>query len=211
MLIHIDTELAAKDLLNNRMAYVAVSRGAHDAQIFTSDREKLPTALSRDVSKQRAHTPEVKPEAVVQQQAVVQPREEVYTAAKQERHQAPMREALEPEDAAQFRWKGETRAIQTYQHKETGLNIHIDSKGGFYSQDGKPTSQDAALDRAMPVGRAHSQNEYENSPDWEDKADSQRTASELIDTPNAAGALELSLSASAIMHLFPTGETFALS
>ena len=34
VLIHADTELAAKDLLNNRMAYVAVSRGAHDAQIF---------------------------------------------------------------------------------------------------------------------------------------------------------------------------------
>ena len=41
MLIHADTELGAKDLLNNRMAYVAVSRGAYDAQIFTNDREKL--------------------------------------------------------------------------------------------------------------------------------------------------------------------------
>jgi hypothetical protein len=28
VLIHVDTELGAKDLLNNRMAYVAVSRGA---------------------------------------------------------------------------------------------------------------------------------------------------------------------------------------
>ena len=42
VLIHADTELGAKDLLNNRMAYVAVSRGAYDAQIFTNDREKLP-------------------------------------------------------------------------------------------------------------------------------------------------------------------------
>ena len=33
VLIHVDTELGAKDLLNSRMAYVAVSRGAHDAQI----------------------------------------------------------------------------------------------------------------------------------------------------------------------------------
>jgi len=41
--IHVDTELGAKDLLNNRMAYVAVSRGAYDAQIFTNDREKLGT------------------------------------------------------------------------------------------------------------------------------------------------------------------------
>jgi conjugative relaxase-like TrwC/TraI family protein len=55
VLIHVDTELAAKDLLNNRMAYVAVSRGAHDAQIFTNDRERLPQALGRDVSQQSAY------------------------------------------------------------------------------------------------------------------------------------------------------------
>ncbi len=42
VLVHVDTELGAKDLLNNRMAYVAVSRGAHDAQLFTNDREKVP-------------------------------------------------------------------------------------------------------------------------------------------------------------------------
>jgi hypothetical protein len=36
VLIHVDTELGAKDLLNNRMAYVAVSRGAYDAQFFTN-------------------------------------------------------------------------------------------------------------------------------------------------------------------------------
>ena len=89
--------------------------------------------------------------------------EKVYTSVEHERHQAPMREALEPEDAAQFRWKGETGTVQTYQHTETGRNIHIDGKGQFYSQDGKPTNQDAALDRALPEGRAHSQNEYENS------------------------------------------------
>ena len=37
VLIHVDTELGAKDLFNNRMAYVAISRGAHDAQLFTND------------------------------------------------------------------------------------------------------------------------------------------------------------------------------
>jgi ATP-dependent exoDNAse (exonuclease V) alpha subunit len=59
VLINIDTELGAKDLLNNRMAYVSVSRGAHDAQIFTNDREKLPVALGHDVSQQSAHAPQV--------------------------------------------------------------------------------------------------------------------------------------------------------
>ena len=59
VLIHVDTELAAKDLLNSRMAYVSVSRGAHDAQLFTNDREKLPAALGHDTSKQSAHVPEI--------------------------------------------------------------------------------------------------------------------------------------------------------
>jgi ATP-dependent exoDNAse (exonuclease V) alpha subunit len=45
VLIHVDTELGAKDLLNIRIAYVAVSRCAYDAQIFTNDREKLGAAL----------------------------------------------------------------------------------------------------------------------------------------------------------------------
>jgi len=58
VLIHIDTERGARDLLNNRMAYVSVSRGQWDAQIFTNDREKLSLALSRDVSHKSAYKPE---------------------------------------------------------------------------------------------------------------------------------------------------------
>ena len=58
VLVHVDTELAAKDLLNSRMAYVSVSRGQWDAQIFTNDREKLPQALGHDVSHQSAYKPE---------------------------------------------------------------------------------------------------------------------------------------------------------
>jgi ATP-dependent exoDNAse (exonuclease V) alpha subunit len=50
VLIHVDTELGAKDLLNSRMAYVAISRGAHDAQIFTNNAAALGQELSRDVS-----------------------------------------------------------------------------------------------------------------------------------------------------------------
>jgi ATP-dependent exoDNAse (exonuclease V) alpha subunit len=37
LLINVDTELGVNDLLNNRMAYVSVSRGQWDAQIFTND------------------------------------------------------------------------------------------------------------------------------------------------------------------------------
>jgi hypothetical protein len=59
VLIHVDTELAARDLLNSRMAYVSVSRGALDPQLFTNDREKLPTALGHDISKQSAEVPQI--------------------------------------------------------------------------------------------------------------------------------------------------------
>lgn len=63
VLIHVDTELAAKDLLNSRMAYVSISRGAHDAQIFTNDASSLGQQLSRDVS----HSPAIQQEPVSHQ------------------------------------------------------------------------------------------------------------------------------------------------
>ena len=72
VLIHVDTELAAKDLLNSRMAYVAVSRGAEDAQLYTNDRAKLPEALGHNVSHESAHTPAMKPE-----QAIKRPQPEI--------------------------------------------------------------------------------------------------------------------------------------
>jgi ATP-dependent exoDNAse (exonuclease V) alpha subunit len=49
-LIHVDTELGTKDLLNSRMAYVSVSRGRYDAQIYTNNAATLGQELSRDVS-----------------------------------------------------------------------------------------------------------------------------------------------------------------
>jgi conjugative relaxase-like TrwC/TraI family protein len=60
VLVHVDTELGAKDLLNSRMAYVSISRGAQDAQIFTNDASALGKVLSRDVS----HAPAIAPEAL---------------------------------------------------------------------------------------------------------------------------------------------------
>jgi ATP-dependent exoDNAse (exonuclease V) alpha subunit len=67
VLVHVDTELGAKDLLNNRMAYVAISRGAEDAQLFTNDRSKLGQALGRDISQQSAHEPKVALSSELQQ------------------------------------------------------------------------------------------------------------------------------------------------
>ncbi|WP_158748823.1 MobF family relaxase [Acidobacterium sp. S8] len=70
VLIHVDTELGAKDLLNNRMAYVSISRSQWDAQIFTNDKDKLSQVLSRDVSHQSAYKPE---QAIVSMQQKVAP------------------------------------------------------------------------------------------------------------------------------------------
>jgi hypothetical protein len=45
---------AREELINSRLAYVSVSRGRCDAQIYTNDAGKLGEELSRDVSKQSA-------------------------------------------------------------------------------------------------------------------------------------------------------------
>jgi len=58
VLIHLDTELGAKDLLNSRMAYVSISRGRYDAQIYTNNAPTLGQALSRDMS----HSPAIQQE-----------------------------------------------------------------------------------------------------------------------------------------------------
>ena len=60
VLIHVDTELGPKDLLSSRMAYVSVSRGRYDAQIYTNNAAMLGQALSRDVS----HSPAIQREPV---------------------------------------------------------------------------------------------------------------------------------------------------
>jgi conjugative relaxase-like TrwC/TraI family protein len=61
VLIHVDTELGAKDLLNSRMAYVSVSRGRYDAQVYTNNAQRLGQELSRDVS--HAHAIQQEPVA----------------------------------------------------------------------------------------------------------------------------------------------------
>ena len=58
VLVHVDSELSAKELLNHRMAYVALSRGRSEAQIFTNDQGALVNVLSRDVSQSSAYVPQ---------------------------------------------------------------------------------------------------------------------------------------------------------
>ncbi len=63
-----------------RLAYVAVSRGAHDAQLFTNDREKLPAVLGHEVSRASAHTPQHQSEQSIQppQQEIAPKQEHSY-------------------------------------------------------------------------------------------------------------------------------------
>ena len=43
--------------MNRRLAYVAVSRGRYDAQVYTNDKGQLAEQLSRDVSHRSAIEP----------------------------------------------------------------------------------------------------------------------------------------------------------
>jgi ATP-dependent exoDNAse (exonuclease V) alpha subunit len=58
VLLHVDTGQAHQKLINRRLAYVAVSRGRYDAQIYTNDEGALGEVLSKDVSKKCALTVE---------------------------------------------------------------------------------------------------------------------------------------------------------
>jgi conjugative relaxase-like TrwC/TraI family protein len=54
VLVNVETERASEKLVNQRLAYVAVSRGRYDARIYTDDKVKLARALDRDMSHRSA-------------------------------------------------------------------------------------------------------------------------------------------------------------
>ena len=49
-----ETDRVGEKLVNRRLAYVAVSRGRYDAQLYTDDKGKLGRMLDRDVSHRSA-------------------------------------------------------------------------------------------------------------------------------------------------------------
>jgi hypothetical protein len=79
VLIHVDTE-KSELLVNNRFAYVSVSRAQHDAQIYTNDGSKLSHSLSRESSQRTAVQLEQQPAAAPKTEPVslrgVRPSEE---------------------------------------------------------------------------------------------------------------------------------------
>jgi hypothetical protein len=50
VMLYVDTGEAHENLVNSRLAYVAVSRARYDAQIYTNDAANLLKTLSREVS-----------------------------------------------------------------------------------------------------------------------------------------------------------------
>lgn len=54
VLVHVETDRAREKLVNRRLAYVALSRGRYDAQLYTDDKGNLRRALDRDVSQRSA-------------------------------------------------------------------------------------------------------------------------------------------------------------
>ena len=53
VLIHVDTG-RGQQLVNSRFAYVSISRGQYDVQIYTDDRSELARNLSRELSRRSA-------------------------------------------------------------------------------------------------------------------------------------------------------------
>jgi ATP-dependent exoDNAse (exonuclease V) alpha subunit len=63
VLVHIDTDRAGEQLVNRRLAYVAVSRGRLDAHIYTNDTAHLAQALNRYGGHRSAMEPSPNPAA----------------------------------------------------------------------------------------------------------------------------------------------------
>jgi ATP-dependent exoDNAse (exonuclease V) alpha subunit len=57
VLLQVDTERLGETLVNRRLAYVAVSRGRYDAQLYTNDKAHLAEALGRELSHRAALEP----------------------------------------------------------------------------------------------------------------------------------------------------------
>jgi ATP-dependent exoDNAse (exonuclease V) alpha subunit len=68
VLVHVDVERAGAQLVNQRLAYVALSRARSDMQLYTNDKAQLAPALGRDVSHSAALERSVAPAAPAQTQ-----------------------------------------------------------------------------------------------------------------------------------------------
>lgn len=86
VLVHVDTEQAGEKLVNRRLAYVAVSRGRYDAQLYTNDKTHLTEQLSRDVSHRSAIEPSCESTASAQKVEPPSARSQVHEHTQAEGH-----------------------------------------------------------------------------------------------------------------------------
>jgi len=69
VLVNVDTHQAGEKLVNRRLAYVAVSRGRYDAQIYTNDKTQLAEGMGRDASHRTATDVHREPVAPTEREA----------------------------------------------------------------------------------------------------------------------------------------------
>jgi len=86
VLVHLNTEQVGEKLINRRLAYVAVSRGRHDAQMYTNGKTHLAEALSRDSSHRMALEPSGESISSAQKIAPSSARSQVHEHTKAEGH-----------------------------------------------------------------------------------------------------------------------------
>jgi len=79
VLVNVDTQHAGEKLVNRRLAYVAVSRGRYDVQIYTNDKTQLADGLGRDASHRTATDVLREPVAPTQREAPKLEREQERT------------------------------------------------------------------------------------------------------------------------------------
>lgn len=84
VLIHVDTD-KGELLVNSRFAYVSISRGKYDAEIYTNDKSELGRDLSRDVS-QRTATGSQEQEPMAQKIEPVAPNQEAHEPQHDQAH-----------------------------------------------------------------------------------------------------------------------------
>ena len=86
VLVHVNTEQSGEKLINRRLAYVAVSRGRYDAQIYTNGKTHLAEILSRDSSHRMALEPSGESISSAQKIAPSSARSQVLEHTKAEGH-----------------------------------------------------------------------------------------------------------------------------
>jgi ATP-dependent exoDNAse (exonuclease V) alpha subunit len=163
VLINMDTSTNA-NLINNRFAYVSVSRASHDVQIFTNNAAALGQRLSADVTKtsavdfqqrQEPYRTQLPKEQIMSDQKQERSEHKSQSEVIYERQRGPIEKALTPQEARDFTWKRSYGEIQTYEHDRTHGRVHIDPQGQFYDRYAQPIAKEAALDHALGSQHHH--------------------------------------------------------